>query len=177
MIDCLGKVGDASAIDELVAALTDPMRNVREAAILALVAIADRHPDRLRQVLAGCEKGPAAAAVSACLDDGCDMALRRAAVRVLGWLGVAESVTPLLRLLEEEALQQEVIAALVEIGRVTPQALLAAWPEGLRQPPGLPGLRPGRGRLSAGLSLLRQGLCDSDPQIVRMSAHALGRTR
>ena len=176
LIDCLGKAGDASAIDELVAALTDSMRNVREAAILALVEIAARHPDQLRQGLAGCEKGPAAAAVCAYLDDGFDMTLRRAAVRVLGWLGVAESVTPLLHLLEEEALQQAVMAALVALGRATPQALLTAWPEVSGNRRACLAYALGEAGCRAGLPLLRQGLHDNDPQIVCMSAHALGRT-
>ncbi len=175
LIDCLGKAGDASVIAELVAALTDPMGNVREAAILALAEVAGRHPDQLRQVLAGCEKGPVAAAVSACLDAGGSMTLRRAAVRVLGWLGVAESVSPLLRLLEEEALQQEVSAALVEIGRVAPQALLDAWPEVSGNRQACLAYVLGEAGVSAGLHLLRQGLCDGDPQIACMSAHALGR--
>ncbi len=176
LIDCLGKAGDASAIDELIAALTDSMRNVREAAILALVEIAARHPDPLRHALAGCEKGPAAAAVGAYLDAGIDKPLRRAAVRVLGWLGLAESVSPLLQLLAEETLQQEAMAALVDLGRVAPQALLDAWPKASGNPRACLAFAIGEADCRIGVPLLRQGLRDGDSQIARLSAHALGRT-
>ncbi len=175
LIDCLGKAGDVTAINELVAALVDPMRNVREAAILALVEIFERYPEQVRQQLTRCERGPATFAVSANLDDELNHTLRRASVKILGWLGASDVVEPLLRMLDYESLQQEAMTALVDIGRANPQALLTAWPLISGNLRACLAYIFGEAGCTESLPLLRQGLRDNDPQIVRMSAHALGR--
>ncbi len=175
LVDCLGKAGDASAIGELVAALTDSMRNVREAAILALVEISSRHPEQVRRQLAECEKGPAAVAAIGYLDDECNDTLKRASVRVLGWLAAEDAVEPLLQLLEYESLQQEVMAALVDIGNAAPRILLASWTAVRGNSRACLAYVFGESECAESLSLLQEGLCDVDPQIVRMSAYALGK--
>ncbi len=175
LIDCLGKAGDASSLSELVAALTDPMRNVREAAVLAVVEISGRHLDQVRQQLSRCEKGPVAVAVSSYLDDEFNDQLKRASIRILGWLGVADSVEPLLRLLEFESLQQETLAALVDIGAADSQALLVSWPAVGGNQRAYLAYVLGEAGCCEGLPLLQQGLRDVDPQIVRMSAYSLGK--
>lgn len=175
LIDCLGKSGDASAVSELVAALTDPMRNVREAAILALVEISARYPEQVSQQLAGCEMGPAAVAVSGYLDDEFNDVLKRASIRILGWLGAADAVEHLLRVLDYETLQQEAMTALVDIGTVNPQALLASWPVVNGNQRAYLAYVLGEAGCSDSLPLLQQGLNDADQQIVRMSAYALGK--
>lgn len=175
LIDCLGKAGDASAVSELVAALTDPMRNVREAAVLALVEASGRHPEQVKRQLAGCEKGPAAAAVSAYLDEEYNDTLKRASIKILGWLGAADVVEPLLRLLEYESLQQEALEALVDIGRANCHALLQTWPVVEGDQRAYLAYVMGESRCSESLSLLQQGLRDDSPQLVRMSAYALGK--
>ncbi|RLB68026.1 MAG: hypothetical protein DRH08_02130 [Deltaproteobacteria bacterium] len=175
LIDCLGKAGDASAISELLAALTDPMRNVREAAILALVEISGRHLEQVQQQLATCEQGPVAVIVSSYLDDETNDLLKRASIKLLGWLGVRDAVEPLLRLLEFESLQQEAMTALVDIGSADPQALLMSWPAVSGSQRAYLAYVLGEAGCSDGLPLLQQGLRDVDPQIVRMSAYALGK--
>jgi HEAT repeat protein len=175
LIDCLGKAGDATAISELVAALTDSMRNVREAAVLALVGSYERHPEQVKEHLSGCEKGPAAAVVSSYLDDEFNDSLKRASIRILGWLGAADVVEPLLRLLEYESLQQEALAALVDIGCANCQALIGTWPAVDGPQRAYLAYVLGESGCSEGLSLLQQGLHDVDQQIVRMSAYALGK--
>ena len=175
LIDCLGKAGDVSAISELTAALTDPMRNVREAAILSLIEASKRYPEEVKRQLANSEKGPAAASVAAYLDEEFNDTLKRASIRILGWLGAANVVEPLLRLLEYESLQQDALQALVDIGRDHCQALLAVWPvvEGPQR--AYLAYVMGESGCSEGLPLLQQGLHDADPKLVSMSAHALGR--
>ena len=175
LVDCLGKAGDASAITELVAALTDPMRNVREAAILALAAISSRHPEQVRLQLAECEKGPAAVAAIGYLDDEFNESLKRASVRVLGWLAAEDAVEPLLQLLEYESLQQEAMAALVDIGNAAPRTLLTSWPAVKGNRRACLAYVFGESKCAESLPLLQEGLRDVDPQIVRMSAYALGK--
>ena len=175
LIDCLGKAGDASAVPELVKALTDPMRNVRESAIQAIVDIYHRHPDEIRKALAECEKGPVAATVNDYLDDEFNDTLRRASIKILGWMAADDAVEQLLNLLEFETLQQTALDALVDIGRVNPKALLDTWG-------GVSGTRRaylayvlGESECAEALPSLKDALQDEDIQVVRMAVHALGR--
>lgn len=175
LIDCLGKAGDASAISELVVSLTDPMRNVREAAVLALIESFERHPEQVKEQLAGCERGPVVAAVSGYLAEDFNDSLKRAAIRILGWLGATDSVQPLLRLLEYDSLQQDALVALVDIGGANSQALLDSWPAVAGQQRAYLAYVLGEARCVDSLPLLQQGLRDDEPEIVRMSAYALGK--
>ena len=175
LIDCLGKTGDASVISELVAALTDSMRNVREAATLALAEISGRHPEQVKRQLAECEKGPVGVVVTAYIDHADNVSLKRAAIMILGWLGTAEVVEPLLLLIKDESLQQEVLAALVNIGTDNPGALLATWSMVEGNQRACLAYVLGEARCHESLPLLQQGLRDADPQIVSMSAFALGK--
>ena len=175
LIDCLGKAGDASAISELVTALADSMRNVRESAILALVEISVRYPEQVREELARCEQGPSAVMVSGYLEDEFNDALKRASIRVLGWLGATDAVEPLLGLLEYESLQQEAMTALVDIGKANPRALLASWPAVAGSQRAYLAYILGESGCTEGLPLLQQGLRTDDPQLVSLSAHALGK--
>jgi HEAT repeat protein len=175
LIDCLGKAGDVSAIEELVKSLTDSMRNVREAAILALVEIHGRHPGPVRQTLAECENGSVTKTVSRFLEDENNPSVQLAAAKILGWLGTADAVVPLLHQLENESLQQDVISALIEIGKINPGALLDAWPSNHGNRRACLAYVLGESQCRDGAPLLLQGLADMDPQIVRMSAYALGK--
>lgn len=174
LVDCLGKAGDASAVSELVSALTDEMRNVREAAIMALLTINARYPEEVQKQLAGCEKGPAAEIVSGYLDDEYNDTLKRASLRILGWLGDVESVVPLLSLLGYESLQQEAMGALVDIGRVNPKALLDTWPGVAGEQRAYLAYALGESGCTDAAGLLKESLQDDNPQIVCMAAHALG---
>lgn len=175
LLDCLGKAGDASAAGELVQGLTDSMRNVREAAILALAEIQTRHPQEVVRCLAVCETGPASAAVMVYLAEGSADALRRAAVRVLGWLGATDAVVPLLGLLDVESLQQEALKALIHIGSVAPRSLLAAWSAVSGSRRAYLAYVCGEAACRESIGLLRSSLHEADPGLQRMSAYALGK--
>jgi len=175
LIDCLGKAGDASAVPELVSALTDTMRNVRESAILAIVDIYNRHPDEIRKALTECEKGPVAATVSGYLDDEYNDALRRSSIRILGWLAADTAVEQLLSLLELETLQQTALDALIDIGRANPQVLMNEWSEVSGASRAYLAYILGESECADALPLLKDVLQDEDMQVVRMAVHALGK--
>lgn len=175
LIDCLGKSGDATAVSELVAALTDSMRNVREAAILALPAVFARYPDAVRIQLSCSASDPAVAAVLKYLDDEGSEPIRRGAIKILGWFGAVEAVTPLLRFFSYESLQQDALSALIDIGTLNPQALLAAWPTVQGSQRACLAYVLGESGCSAGVVLLREGIHADEAQLVRMSAYALGK--
>jgi HEAT repeat protein len=94
---------------------------------------------------------------------------------VLGWLGAGSVVDRLLELLDLEALQQEALTALTDIGSGHPAELLNAW----RRVPAYrkPYLAYALGEAGCreALPQLRKGLVDNDAPLRRMAAHALGR--
>jgi len=175
LIDCLGRVGDPSTIAEVITALSDPMQNVRKAALLALMNMAERYPDQVRGQLANHDLSSTVDAVRLFLGEDHAPDLRAAAVRVLGWLGAAGAVKPLLELLDTEPLQPLALAALADIGSEKPEELVAAWQD-------IPEFRRpylayvlGEARIEAALPRLREALAASDAQLRRTAAHALGR--
>jgi len=174
LLDCLGKVGDASAVAEVIAGLSDPMRNVRSSALLALVNIAERYPQPVRSALSAHDLPGTEQAVAAFLEGGQADQVRRAALQVLGWLGADSVVTALFELLDEEALQQPVVSALTDIGKIKPTALVEAWP--LIPDPRRPYLAYvlGAAGCMEALALLRGALADENPQLRRAVVHALG---
>ncbi len=175
LIDCLGKAGDASAVPELVSALTDSMRNVRESAILAIVEIYNRYPAEIRKALAECEKGPVAETVNGYLDEEYNDALKRASIKILGWLAAEDAVEQLLSLLDFETLQQTALEALIDIGRANSQVLLDTWAclSGTRR--AYLAYILGESECADALPLLEGALEDEDMQVVCMAVHALGK--
>ena len=175
LIDCLGKAGDASAVPELVSALTDTMRNVRESAILAIVEIYKRHPAEIRKALAECEKGPVAETVNEYLDDEYNDTLKRSSIRILGWIAADTAVGQLLSMLEFETLQQTALDALIDIGRASPQILLDAWIDVSGASRAYLAYILGESECADALPLLNEVLQDDDMQVVCMVVHALGK--
>jgi HEAT repeat protein len=113
--------------------------------------------------------------VSAYLDDEFNDSLKRASLRILGWLGDISSVLPLLKLLGYESLQQEAMASLVDIGRANPGALLSAWTSVSGEQRAYLAYAMGEAGCNEAVSLLQGNLQDENPQIVCMSVYALGR--
>jgi len=175
MIDCLGKTGDASSVPLLIESLVDDMRNVREAALLALVALFERYPDAVRSGLTSGDGNAIVKEVIAYLDLEQGDALKLAAVRVLGWLGAEDAVAALLPLLDYESLQQETVASLVEIGRSHPKALLDVWTDASDGRRAYLAYILGEAGCREALPQLKQGIDSADSQLQRMSVYALGR--
>lgn len=175
LVDCLGKVGDTSALPELIRSLTDPMRNVREAAVSALDHIGQRFPEPTRDALREAATDPLVVAVSEHLGEAGNAGLRVAAIRILGWIQAGRAIPLLLRYLDQEALQRDCLEALVEIGRAQPQAMLDAWQEVDHQQRAYLAYVLGEARCAASQNVLRQALTEHDEQVRRMAAYALGR--
>lgn len=174
LIDCLGKVGDTSAITEVVTGLSDPMRNVRKEALLALMNLARRYPEPVRSVLAGHDLSSTVDAVAQFLDESQSNEVRIAALRVLGWLGAGAAVEQMLSFLDQESLQQDALRALADIGEVRPEVLIAAWSD--ISPSRKPYLAYvlGEAGCREALQLLLGALREDGPQLRQMAVHALG---
>jgi len=174
LIDCLGKVGDQTAIPEVIAGLSDPMRNVRSAALLAMMAMAQRYPDQIRSTLAGHDLPSTVDAVAAFLAESQPDTIRRAAVRVIGWLGDRSVVAMMLELLDQETLQQEAMHALVDTGKSNPDSLVEAWDSTPDSRKAYLAYIMGEAGCKQGVPLLRNALAVDDNALQQMSAHALG---
>ncbi len=126
LLDCLGRVGDARAIPFLVQSLADEMKNVREAAVLALGRISHQARDFLGNVLEIRSDESVSRAVSALLKEG-SPAVQKAAISLLSCIGNKGSVSALLGLIDDPELHEEAVSALVSLGRMDTAALLGAW--------------------------------------------------
>lgn len=175
LIDCLGVVGDAAAVEELVLSLRDPMRNVREAAVLAVAHIEQRFPEATRNALQSSETGPLTRAVCEHLADGGSRELARAAIRILGWLGAADMARLLLDKLTDEFLQQDSLAALIEMASAQPLALICVWSEVDNPHRASLAYVFAEAACQQALPQLREGLFADNPQLQRMAAYALGK--
>jgi HEAT repeat protein len=175
LVDALGLVGDADVAAELLSGLTDPMRNVRDASLQALVALAERYPEAVRRVLARQDLPATVESVLVYLEATQPLPMRQAAVRVLGWLASPRAVRPLLDRLDEESLQHDALAALVNICLQYPQAMIDVW--GVATPLQRAYLAYvfGEADCADSVALLRAALGSDDARLTQMAAHALGR--
>lgn len=175
LIDCLGKVGDAASVAEVLTGLSDPMRNVRESSLLALVDLMARYPVMPVRFSAGTDPAAAIETVRAYLGDETPLSLRKAAVRVLGWLDAEAAVAPLLERLGDEMLQQETLTALIDIFRRHPQTVGRAWEQASPLQRAYLAYVFGEAGCDQSVPQLSGALLSSDSRLVQMAAQALGR--
>lgn len=174
LFDCLGRLGGMDAVPVLSQGLTDDMRNVREAAIVALDRIAETMPEAMAEPLAALAGTPAAEAVAAALRSS-DLPLVRAAVRTLRSMRDGRFALNLLDLFENELMREEAAAALVAMGRPAACSLLDQWPAASVRTRSYLAYIFGESRCVEALVLLRAGLHDSDSDLQLVSAQALGK--
>ena len=118
VIESIGKIGNVNTLIPLIAGLADPLRIVREVAMVGLTAIYRKstHDDRERMIRT----------VRANMDDrAVDLLeemlitstgeLQKSAVAALGWAGRETSIKKLLALLKEEDMEEPIAQALRNI--------------------------------------------------------------
>jgi len=125
LFDCLGKVGGADSLNSLVDGLSDDMRNVREAAVTAILGLVARFPALAGEIprLAGT---PAAESVVELLSAS-NPVLRSASLKLLGLIGDGRFALRLLNLSDDDGLLEEVADALVAMGRTAVCPLIKEW--------------------------------------------------
>ncbi|MBE0599182.1 MAG: HEAT repeat domain-containing protein [Desulfuromonadales bacterium] len=173
LFDCLGRIGDEEALPALVQGLTDRMRNVREAAALAVARLGDRHP----KVAADCLSRHADAAVGdnmVELLENLRPEVRQAAVRILGWLADGRFAPRLLALFEDEELRDEAVVALIKLGSSAAGPLIALWPEVDSRTRSCLAYVFGQVECDSGRRLLLEAVHDADPQLRLLAAQSLG---
>lgn len=174
LFDCLGRVGGAEALPALIEGLTDDMRNVREAAILALARIAETVPQEVDAVLSGLVGTPAAEAAASALESA-DLALVRATVCILRGVRDVRFAPRLLALLENEFLRDDAAAVLISMGNAAALSLIDEWAAADDRKRACLAYLFGEVGCVEALELLCAGLNDEDKNMQMVSAQALGK--
>jgi len=115
LFDCLGHVGDESVVPVLVDGLGDEMRNVREAAAIALTNLGKKSPEAVRTAFMAVGGEGHGKAAQGFIEEGDDN-LRAAGLMLLGWIGDPRYASPLLNLLDDDRLGQQAASALMSLG-------------------------------------------------------------
>ncbi|ORJ63343.1 HEAT repeat domain-containing protein [Geothermobacter hydrogeniphilus] len=173
LFDCLGHVGNGDALPVLIEGLTDSMRNVREAACLAIQRIALRHPEMVQRVMTRQRETGFIDSLGELLASR-RVDVRRGAVHLLGWIGHAETAERLLPLLRDEDLSREAAAALISIGSESACSLTGLWPGADAQTRACLAYILGEARCRDCEDLLLAALQDPSADLQQAAAHALG---
>jgi HEAT repeat protein len=172
LFDCLGRVGGPEALPALVEGLDDRMRNVREAAAIALSQIGEKFTEETQGALVPLAGTMTAEKVAAFLDST-RSELQKAAVKLLGWLADRRFALQLLAFLDEEALREEAVASLLAIARLDPGALADLWPETAGRQRAFLAYLIGEAKCEGGVRLLCAGLTSDNDELRAYSARAL----
>jgi HEAT repeat protein len=176
--DCLGVLGDAASLPLLLQGVQEKTKNVREAAVGALMRVRGRLPAEERAPLVDLLKnfhGSDAVATLLASFTSNDQGTLEALIQVIGIIGDPRAATALLRVSRQERLRGVCLEAFRGIGP-------AALPELLAYFPGASCAEQARiahllGELEAtqGMELLISGLADQSPELRACCATSLGK--
>jgi len=173
LFDCLGHVGNGQAVPVLVEGLCDEMRNVREAAAVALGRLAEKETGLVEQAIASAADrvGP----ILGELVGSRHQQVTRAALQLIAWAGDAGVVPILLPLAGQEHLQRLVLFSLINIASRCGSSLLELWPN--LDDSGRAYLVYALGEAGCRDCLPRvlEALQASSPELQQAAAHALGK--
>jgi HEAT repeat protein len=123
LFDVLGRIGDETAISPLIAGLHDPMRNVREAAILALQSLVSRCGEK---ILAGQLTATDLEGVVALLSSP-SLPVQRAALSIIGRHCDRARAVLLASYLDDDHLADDVVTILATKGHDVIADLTMCW--------------------------------------------------
>lgn len=123
LFDALGRIGDVTAIPPLLAGLHDPMRNVREAAILALENLVSRWGEKILNGLVSTADLEGMVALLA----SPSLAVQRAALAILGRYCDRDRAILLASYLDDDHLADDVAAILAARGHDIVAELTVCW--------------------------------------------------
>jgi HEAT repeat protein len=175
LLDCLGCVGDASAVPFLVQCLSDDMKNVRESAVLALSRLSTQAQDVMDSVESVTAKNSGLSESVSDLLQSPALTVRRAATDLLGRLGGNGSIQHLLGLLDDQELQEPAVNSLVVIGRTNIQSLLDIWSEVDARSKAYLAYVYGVVQSEKAIPRLIEGCSGSDDNLRQMSIQSLGK--
>lgn len=115
LYDCFAAVGGSEVIPPLVAGLSDPMSQVREAALCALNTLAVREKSTIKNTLLAADAEQIAAGLERIIS-GAKPNLKEAALALYGIVGSARDLSLLLNCIAEEDLRPQTLRTFAELG-------------------------------------------------------------
>jgi HEAT repeat protein len=131
VFDCLGVIGDWSAVPLLLDGIKERVKNAREAAAVALVKVRERLPAEAPQLVdARLRELSGSPYVEGLLNslDTADRNLKEALVKVLGIVGDERATERLLRGCRDERLRRFCLQAFAAMGETVATSLVRAFP-------------------------------------------------
>jgi HEAT repeat protein len=180
VFDCLGAIGDGEAIPLLMEGIRERVRNVREAAVAALMKVRERLPESERMLLVDgrLREFNGAPFVEGLLGslDASDRDLLEALAGVLGLIGDERAIGELLHLCREERMRACALQAIRSMGEKAAATIMARYPAGDDDERCFIAYLCGELRFPACAPLLVAGMRGESSLLRRVSAIAAGKS-
>jgi HEAT repeat protein len=181
VFDCLGAIGDGEAVPLLTEGIRERVRNVREAAVVALMKVRERLPEGERVLLVDgrlreFNGAPFVEGLLASLD-ATDRKLQESLVGVLGLIGDERAIGGLLHQCRDERQRGCALQAFRWMGEKAAAAIMGLYPEGDDDERCFIAFLCGELRFPACGPLLVAGMGGESAPLRRVSVIAAGKSR
>jgi len=180
VFDCLGAIGDGEAVPFLIEGIKGRIRNVREAAVVALMKVRERLPesDRVQLVDRRLREFNGAPFVEGLLGslDTSDFNLQESLVKVLGLIGDERAVGGLLQLCRNDRMSGCALQAFRSMGEKAAAAIIGRFPGGDDDERCFIAFICGELRFSGSGPLLIEGMRGESSVLRRVSVIAAGKS-
>lgn len=173
LFDCFGRIGGSEVVPPLVAGLTDPMRNVREAALNALFNLLPQVKTTITSALLQADRERIADFLETLLG-GEDFHLKQAALALYAAVAKERNHGVLLNCVADERLRVAALAAFKDLGAEAYSELLDSADRTDPQQHLYLTFVGGELGFHAALPLAREAVSSEDPQLRYAAARALG---
>ncbi len=180
VFDCLGAIGEAEAASLLLEGIRDRVKNIREAAALALVKVRGRlsQTGALQEVddtLRGFDGAPFVDGLISSLDTS-DRELQEALIILLGIIGDERATAPLLHCFRDDRLRRRCLAAFKSMDERAAATLVRLFPEADDEERAFIIYICGELRCKGAVQLIRHGMRGADPVLRKVSVRAAGKS-
>jgi HEAT repeat protein len=180
VFDCLGAIGDGAAVPLLLEGLQERVKNVREAAVVALLKVRERlsGEDAHRLVDEGLGAFRGSPYVEGLLNslDSSDKNVREALVKALGIVGDERATGRLLQGCRDDRLRRYCLQAFTSMGETAAVSLIAAFATADDVERCFIAYICGELRYQGCAGLLREGVKDPNPMLRKVAVAAAGKT-
>lgn len=170
LFDALGHIGDEKAVAVLMEGLHDPMRNIRESAIVALERLSSRYG---AEIVAGEMRGADFSSVTALLASP-SLPVQRAALAIASGECDQDRALLLAQYLDDDRLADQVATILACQGRAVIDSLLTCWAGASQRKRAYLAYLFGVARVESAAPLLAQELGTADEVLRIVLLRALG---
>ncbi len=177
--DCLGAIGDAEAAPLLIEGIRERVKNIREAAVVALMKVRERLPaEEAKQLvdvkLMAFNGSPSVEGLLSSLDTA-DRGLKEALLKLLGIIGDERAIGRLLQCFRDDRLRKYCLPAFAAMGEKAAASLIRLFPEADDDERSFIAYICGELRCPGCSQLLRAGMRDASPSLRKISVKAAGK--